>query len=418
MYIQTTATKKINNLTRRTRAISGGASASKTISILIWLIGYAQHKEIKNEVISVVAESMPFLRKGAMRDFMNIMQTQGYWRDAQWNATNSIYTFPNNNIIEFFGVEESERVKGARRHVLFINEANNIPLETYTQLEVRTRKFVFLDWNPVAEFWWYTDVAPFIKHDFLKLTYRDNEALSRQEVEALENYKNNPNKANWWKVYGEGELGDATGRIFVNWQIIDSLPHEARLEGYGLDFGYTNDPTAIAGIYRFNDGYILDEVAYTKGLSNKNIADILLNLPRALVVADSSEPKSIDEIAGYGVNILGATKGQGSILQGIQYVQDQKISVTKTSLNILKEYRNYLWLTDPKTGKTLNVPSTILNHMMDAIRYGFSRDFIDMGVQTAYNPPDEKALQELGITSPFGGIDGYDGMPTFGAGLH
>lgn len=380
------------------------------------LIDYCQ--SVNGQVVSVVSETMPQLRKGAMRDFENIMKQHLYWKEANWNRTNSVYTFTETGtIMEFFSADDSDRVRGPRRDVLFVNEANNLDLETYTQLEIRTRKIVFLDWNPVAEFWWYTDVAPFVDHDFVTLTYKDNEALSEEEVKAFEVHKNNPNKASWWKVYGEGQLGEAEGRIYTNWLQIDFVPHEARLECYGLDFGYTNDPTAIVGVYRYNDGYILDEIAYTKGLSNKQIADILLNLPRALVLADSSEPKSIDEIKSYGVTILPAIKGQGSILQGIQYVQDQKIFVTKQSTNLLKEYRNYLWLTDPKTGKTLNLPSTTMNHIMDSIRYAFSRNFVEIEEEPSFNPPDMSLLRSMGVESPYGGIEGYAGISGVGYGL-
>lgn len=159
-------------------------------------------------------------------------------------------------------------------------------------------------------------------------------------------------------------------RIYKDWQVIDEIPHEARLERYGLDFGYSIDPTAIVAIYFYNGGYILDEILYLKELSNKQISDYILNLPQALVMADSAEPKSIDEIKTYGVGILPAQKGPGSINQGIQYVQQQRISITKTSINLLKEYRNYLWKTD-KDGKMLQIPDTGNDHLMDAIRYGF-----------------------------------------------
>jgi len=190
--------------------------------------------------------------------------------------------------------------------------------------------------------------------------------LDKKIIDAIEVRQGNKN---WWKVYGLGELGDAEGRIFKDWQTVDEVPHEARLERYGLDFGYSNDPTALVAIHYYNGGYILDEITYLKGLSNKQISDILSNLPQALVMADSAEPKSIDEIVGYGINCLPAKKGPGSVLQGIQYVQSQRISVTKRSLNLLKEYRNYLWLTD-REGKTINEPSPIFNHLMDATRYG------------------------------------------------
>lgn len=165
-----------------------------------------------------------------------------------------------------------------------------------------------------------------------------------------------------------GEPHNLERKIYTDWEVIDSIPHEARLERYGLDFGYSNDPTAIVAIYKYNGGFILDEITYQKGLSNKQIADTLINIDRALVIADSAEPKSIDEIKMYGVNVLPSLKGQGSINKGIQFVQDQKISVTKRSNNILKEYRNYLWKID-KEGKIVNVPEDVFNHSLDAVRY-------------------------------------------------
>lgn len=361
----TTATQKISKLTKRIRGIAGGTSASKTVSIMMWLIDYAQSH--KNELISVVSETFPHLKRGAIRDFLTIMNEHGYYKDSLWNRSDYVYTFETGSILEFFSADQPGKVRGPRRDVLFINEANNISYEIYTQLEVRTKKIIWLDWNPVAEFWWYNEVMGKQDVDFIKLTYKDNEALDPLIVQAIEARKGN---AQWWKVYGEGELGEAEGRIYRDWQMIDDIPHEARLERYGLDFGYSNDPTAIVAIYYLNGGYVLDEIMYLKGLSNKQIADILLNNPRALVIADSAEPKSIDEIISYGVSIQPAMKGKGSISQGIQWVQQQRVSVTKRSTNILKEYRNYLWQTD-KDGKIINEPEVIWNHAMDALRYGF-----------------------------------------------
>lgn len=169
-----------------------------------------------------------------------------------------------------------------------------------------------------------------------------------------------------------GEPYNQERKIYRGWEIIDSIPHEARLERSGMDFGYSNDPTAIVDIYKYNGGFILDEVAYQKGLSNKQIADILLNKERkTLVIADSAEPKSIDEIAMYGVSILPSKKGQGSVLQGIQYVQDQRISVTRRSVNIIKEYNNFMWKID-KEGKIINEPEHTYKHAMDAVSYGLN----------------------------------------------
>lgn len=365
MFKETTATKRILNLNKRIRAVCGGTSASKTISILVWLIDRAQSSDTP-ELISVVSETMPHLKRGAIRDFLNIMQSHNYYKDANWNKTDFIYTFETGSRIEFFSADSPDKVRGPRRDILFINEANNIPYEAFDQLAVRTKGIIWLDWNPTNEFWWYTDVAPYREHDFITLTYKDNEALDAEIVKDIESHKANKN---WWAVYGLGQLGEVEGKIYKDWAIVDEIPHEARLERYGLDFGYAVDPAALVAIYYYNGGYILDEVLYQKGMSNKRLADTILNLPLALVIADSAEPKSIDELKEYGISILPAKKGQGSVNQGIQYVQDKKMSMTKRSLNLIKEYRNYLWKTD-RDGNILTVPEDSFNHSMDAIRYG------------------------------------------------
>ena len=368
MFQLTTATKKIASLKKRIRAVQGGTSASKTISILLLLTNKAQ-SDRKATLTSVVSESVPHLKRGVMRDFKKIMQEHRYWKDSRWNATDSIYTFETGSQIEFFSSDNGDKLRGARRDRLFINEANNIPFDAFQQLEVRTKEFVFLDWNPTTEFWFYTDVQGArddVEH--LIITYKDNEALDPQIIKSIEQRKNNKS---WWQVYGEGLLGEIESRIYTGWRIIDEIPHEARLERYGLDFGYTNDPSAIVAIYYYNGGYILDEIAFQKGLSNKQIADIFLNLDTAVIIADSAEPKSIDEIKSYGLTILPATKGPGSVLQGIQFVQQHQISVTKRSVNIIKEYRNYIWITD-KDGRIINQPDHLYSHSMDAIRYGMS----------------------------------------------
>lgn len=176
-----------------------------------------------------------------------------------------------------------------------------------------------------------------------------------------------------------GEPNSLERLIYKDWAIIDEIPHEARLERYGLDYGYSNDPTAIVAVYKYNGGFIWDEILYQKGLSNKQISDVIINLPPALVVADSAEPKSNDELLLYGVNVLPANKGQGSVNHGIQVIQDQRMSVTKRSINIIKERTNYLWIED-KDGKIINTPQDLWNHSMDAGRYAMETLNIDQGL--------------------------------------
>lgn len=367
VFRDTEATRKIFRLTKRIRAVCGGTSASKTISILIWLIDYAQSK--KNKKIDIMSESYPHLEDGAIKDFKSIMISHGYWDDSCWNESKHVYTFDTGSVIKFISVDKLGKAHGPRRDVLFINEANNIDYGIYDQLEVRTKEVIWLDWNPSVEFWYYTEIKDKVDHDFITLTYLDClEALPKNIVESIESKKN---RKGWWQVYGLGQLGEVEGKIYNDWAIIDEIPHEARLERYGLDFGYTNDPAAIVAVYYYNGGYILDEITYQRGLKNNQIADILKNQPEALVIADSAEPKSIDEIREYGINILPTVKGPDSRRNGINKVQQLRISMTRRSPNLIREYRNYLFAVD-KNGKITNEPEEGFDHAMDALRYALT----------------------------------------------
>jgi len=369
-FVDTTATKKVFALRKRIRAVAGGTSASKTISILVWLIDYCQTKQERDKLCSVVSESHPHLEKGAILDFQNIMKDRGYWNENLWNQTKHTYTFETGNKLEFYSVDTYGKAHGPRRDVLFVNEANNLEYKIVDQLITRTREIVWMDWNPSEEFWFYTEILPNRDDvEFITLTYLDNEALDEIVIREIESHKNNKN---WWTVYGLGQLGVIESRIYKDWQFVDEIPFEARLERYGLDFGYSNDPTAIVAVYYYNGGYILDEVTYEKGMLNDRIAGVLKNVDKALIIADQSEPKSIDEIRLHGLTILPCQKGPGSINRGIGWVQQQKISVTKRSVNLIKEYRNYLWITDEKTDQILNEAQDFDNHAMDALRYAIA----------------------------------------------
>ena len=200
MYSLTTATKKITKLDKRIRAIQGGSSASKTVSILLYLIATSQSDKVP-KLTSVVSESVPHLKRGAMRDFKNIMSSHHYWNDNNWNVQDSLYTFETGSQIEFFSSDNGDKLRGARRDRLFINEANNVIMEAFEQLEIRTKDFIFLDWNPTNEFWFYTDVLGKRNDiDHIILTYRDNEALDKSIIDSLEQRKS---RLSWWRVYGE-----------------------------------------------------------------------------------------------------------------------------------------------------------------------------------------------------------------------
>jgi phage terminase large subunit len=299
------------------------------------------------------------------------MKDRGYWDDEQWHDTKHEYTFDTGTKIEFRAVDSYGKAHGPRRDVLFINECNNLDYKIADQLITRTRDIVWLDWNPTHEFWFYTDMLPYRQDDldFITLTYKDNEGLGIITVKEIESHRHNKN---WWKVYGLGQLGEVEGRIYKGWLLDVDLPHEARLERRGLDFGYSVDPAALVDIYYYNGGYILDEQFCRTGMLNREIASYIENLPlpNTLIMADGAEPKSIAEMREYGTNVIAADKGAGSVHQGIQYVQAQRISVTKGSLNLRKAYNNYMYKTD-REGNTLLEPDHYLSDIMDATRYGF-----------------------------------------------
>ena len=396
-YILTTTGKKIISLKQRLKVIQGGSSAGKTISVLQIFIDRAQSRS--GYLSSVVSETLPHLKRGAIRDFLNIMEGHGYFDAKRWNKTDFIYTFETGSKIEFFSAESSDKVRGPRRNGdMFLNECNNISYETYRQLAIRTEGEIFLDYNPVAEFWVQEEIINKHKpHDFIIVTYRDNEGLPQVIVDEIESGKDDKN---FWDVYGLGITGTIAGKIYKDWATIDSIPHEARLIAYGLDFGYKNDPTAICAIYYLNGGYIVDEIAYQKGLLNNQIADILKALPTAPIIADSAEPKSIDEMRLYGLTIIPATKGKGSVSQGIAFVQSQRMSITKTSVWFLKSYRNYLNIID-KDGNITNEPSHKWSDGMDAVRYGmqikFAREEPAPYVQLPYEAPGLQSSQEIEV---------------------
>lgn len=369
MFQKTTAQAKIAALRKRVRVVQGGTSSSKTFSIIPLLITYAAKN--KGSEISIVSESIPHLRRGAIRDFIKIMEWTGNFNQERWNRSSLTYTFTNGSFIEFFSADQPDKMRGARRDVLFMNEANNINWETYMQLSIRTRKFIYIDYNPSAEFWAHTELIGQPSTDFVILTYKDNEALEPAIVAQIESAKEKAETSeywrNWWNVYGLGQVGALQGVIFNNWKQIDELPADAKLLGIGLDFGFTNDPTAAVAVYQHNGQYILNELIYETGLLNSDIASKLKG-HTCTIIADSAEPKSIEELRRLGLRIKGATKGTDSVRFGIQLLQENEWLVTSGSVNLIKELRGYSWETD-RSGKQTGNPIGHLNHAIDAWRY-------------------------------------------------
>lgn len=370
MFIRTTAINKILQLKKFVKGVQGGTSAGKTYAILPILINIAAQKPLSE--ISVVAESIPHLKRGAMKDFKKIMISTGRFIDSRWNASDFKYTFANGSTIEFFSADNDSKLRGARRDYLYMNEANNMTFHAYTELASRTKAGIWLDWNPTNEFWFHTELQSDYDVDFIIINYLDNEACPESALnfilKARQKAATSTFWANWYKVYGLGELGALEGVVFNNWQTIDAIPKEAEYLGAGLDFGFTNDPTALVGVYRWNGKIILDELIYQSGLLNSDIVKLIKHDKRCIIYADSAEPKSIEEIRRAGYNIKPVSKGADSINFGINVLQQQDILVTSNSTNLIKELRTYCWDKD-KTGKQLNKTIDYMNHAIDAVRY-------------------------------------------------
>lgn len=368
MFKRTTSINKILSLKKRIKIIQGGTSAGKTFGILPILIDKAIRTEQLE--ISIVAESIPHLRRGALKDFLKIMKWTNRYIDSQFNKSLLRYEFRNGSVIEFFSADDASKLRGARRDILYINECNNVTFESYNELAIRTKKEVFLDFNPANEFWVHKELKDEPDSDFIILTYKDNEALDESIVSQIEKNREKALTssywANWWRVYGLGEIGSLEGVIFDNWKSIDKIPTEAKLIGIGLDFGYTNDPTSIIEVYNYNGQRIVNEIVYRTGMVNSDIANLLPN--NVPIYADSSEPKSIEEIRRFGKMIKGVTKGVDSIRFGIDIMQRQEYLVTADSQNLIKELRSYCWDV-AKDGTRKNVPIDHFNHAIDALRY-------------------------------------------------
>ena len=380
MFKVTTAIRKILALKKRIKIIQGGTSAGKTFGILPILIDKAARNS--GLEISVVAETIPHLRRGALKDFLKIMRWTNRYVDANFNKSLLRYEFANGSVIEFFSADDASKLRGARRDILYINECNNVTFESYNELAIRTKKEVYLDFNPANEFWVHTELKDEQDSDFIILTYLDNEALDQSIIDQIEKNKEKAKTSeywrNWWNVYGLGLVGSLEGVVFNNWKIVDILPEDARLIGIGLDFGYSVDPTAIVEIYQYNGQRIVNEKVYRTKMLNSDIAK---ELPKHVVVyADSAEPKSIEEIRRQGITIKGVTKGKDSINYGIDVMQRQDYLVTANSTNLIKELRAYCWDTD-KTGVRLNKPAGGNDHIIDALRY---HEMETLGLNSSY----------------------------------
>lgn len=351
----------------------GGTRSTKTYSALQFLVFLAVGLSTKR-LISVVSETLPHLKKGAIRDFEKILQDEGIIAgalkdDFRWNATDCTFTFATGTIIEFFSCDSPARVHGPARDILFINEGQNIRWETARQLMIRTREFIIVDYNPTHEFWAHAELATDPRFRTIVSTYKDNRFLTQAQIEDIERGKKN---ASWWRVYGLGLTGELEGTIY-QFEQIDAMPDSPGLIRIGgLDYGFTNSKTAgveVLADVRKKKLY-LDEMFYGSGMHNFDIIRALNahGFPKtARLYADCAEPKANSEIKLAGFNVWPSYKGK-EIEAQISWLQGWGLYVTKTSTNLIHEFRNYLWDKD-RDGNRLNVPIKEYDHAMDAFRY-------------------------------------------------
>ena len=353
---------------KRHCSLEGGTASSKTWSALQALILIAREAR-EPLLISVVSESLPHLKRGCIRDFFNIIGEDPK-QSPYFNQTDCIYSHPSwRGKVEFFGADDSAKVRGPRRDILFMNEGNNIPWETARGLDIRTSRFTLVDWNPVSEFWAHEYWIGQPENAYIHSTYLDaREVLPAQVVADIESYRDKD--PNWWNIYGLGLVGKIEGLVYPHFEQVDELPMGAVF--YGLDFGYASDPTVLVKNVIIGDKLYSQELFYdSTGLTNGQIAQRLdlLGIKNEPIFADPSEPKSIEEIRQKGFNVIEAVKGKGSVAFGIQKVNNYYQHWTKDSLNCIKEQRNFRYLKSRITGEFTEDTTHQWSHGMDARRY-------------------------------------------------
>ena len=359
----------------------GGTRSGKTYSILqTFIIALVQESNAEKPatINSMVSESMPHLQRGAIRDFKTIMEREGIWQDSRWNETSHTYTWENGTILEFFSVDNAGKVHGSARDRLFINESQNIPFDIARQLFVRTRGLIVCDYNPTHSFWLNEIIEARPNCIRLHSTYKDNDFLTPEQILEIEDAgKNDPN---WARVYIDGQVGTLDGLIY-DFELIDQLPGKDEfshlVEIQGIDFGFTNDPTARVQVYadlRTKTAYIRQRCYRTHMRNCDIIADLQAdNIERRVpIYADCAEPKSIADIQESGYNVKPCDKDapvrSEKLKFQLQWMQGWQLKVTKDSVDLIRELRNYTWEKD-KDGKALNQPIDKFNHLLDALRY-------------------------------------------------
>jgi phage terminase large subunit len=355
----------------------GGTRSSKTYSInqicALWLMTgmYGDGLYLREGVWTSVRKYRTNLDGTIIRDFEEILKADDWYNSIDHNKTKKTYKF-RGRMVEFIGADDQQKLRGAKRNILYCNEANELEYkQEFFQLLMRTENKIFVDFNPDDEQVWINQELELKRSkevgdvEVIVSNYKDNTYLPKSLIKEIE-YLQHTDKE-FWKIYGLGEYGNISGLIYENVEYVDSMP-ECDLVAYGLDWGYSLDPTACLGVYKRGDELYLKEVLYERGLTNQDIAERLKPIiGRAETICDSAEPKSIEEMYRLGLNVKPATKGKDSINNGIDILKRYKIKVVNGS-NLRKEFRSYKWAVD-KNGNSLNKPLGRFDHLMDALRY-------------------------------------------------
>ena len=324
--------------------------------------------------IDIIRKHGPSLRGSSMRDFFDLLQEHNLYSEELHSKSLNEYWL-NSNRVSFLSLDEPQKIRGRKRDLCFLNEGNELTYEDFFQLNVRTTERIIIDYNPSDEYHWiYDRVIPREDCDFFQTTYLDNPFLSSNLIEEIERLKDADD--NYWRVYGLGERGQSSATIFTHWKTVDQIPDTYKFLNYGMDFGFANDPTAIVKVWTDGHGFAVEEICYSTGLTNADISKVLRDAGVArhdIVIADSAEPKSIQEIMNHGFNVHPCRKGRDSVRAGIQFMHSRPLMVTARSSNIIQELRNYKWVED-KNGRQLNQPVDAFDHTIDAMRYAITHN--------------------------------------------
>ena len=358
--------KHLVNTDKKIIINQGGTRSGKTYNILLFIIFYYCLRNTK-KIITICRKTFPALRATVLRDFLSILRKYDLYREDKHNKSSSEY-YLFGNLIEFISLDQPVKVRGRKRDLLFINEANELYYEDWQQLLFRTSEKIILDYNPSEEYHWiYDQVIPRDDASFLKTNYLDNPFLEKTLVDEIERLKYTDEE--YWQIYGLGEKGISKAVIF-NYYEYNVIPSDAKFISLGMDFGFTNDPTALVKIYKKDLNLYIEEMLYRTMMTTNDIHNFLKdNIINQTIYADSAEPRIIEELRRMGWNIRPSLKGRDSINAGIDLLKRYKLHIHKDSKNAIQEFRNYKWKED-RSGKLTNIPEDKNNHITDAVRYG------------------------------------------------